>query len=114
MENLLNEMNEKMHILGMYGHPFKTTFWQDFTIAETCGGDKAIRDTYKRAFNEWHHDYVYFTELVMVLNWLMWYWHDHGDEDLSMLYEALWNSASDWAMENLTGEARRYYYRTID
>ena len=46
--------------------PF-TTFWQDFSIADTYGL-QAIQDTFNRAFDEWKEDYKYLTELVLVLN----------------------------------------------
>ena len=34
------------------GYESKTTFWEDFTIADYFGKD-AIQDTYNRAFKEW-------------------------------------------------------------
>ena len=50
------------------GYTQITTFFEDFSIADHFG-IAAIRDTYKRAFNEWKNDYKYLTELVLVLNW---------------------------------------------
>ena len=111
-ENLFN--SEKMNVVGMYGYEFKTSFWRDFTIAEICGGETAIRETYNRAMAEWKDDHIYLTELVLVLNWHVWWWYDRGNNTLSMLYEELWNSASEYAMENLVGEGRRYYFATTD
>lgn len=46
--------------------PF-TTFWQDFSIADTYGL-QAIQDTFNRAFDAWKDNYKYLTELVLVLN----------------------------------------------
>ena len=46
--------------------PF-TTFWQDFSIADVFGKE-AVMDTFQRAFEEWKNNYVFITELVMVLN----------------------------------------------
>ena len=34
------------------GYEVFTTFWDDFTIADSFG-ISAIKDTYKRAFEEW-------------------------------------------------------------
>ena len=36
----------------MIGYEEKTTFWDDFSIADAFGM-VAIKDTYRRAFNEW-------------------------------------------------------------
>ncbi len=59
----------------------KTTFWEDFSIAERFGAE-AIRDTYKRARAEWKNDRVYGTELSMVLNHKCWYWYENKTKHL--------------------------------
>ena len=61
--------------MKMMEREFKTTFFEDFTIADSFG-DTAIADTFKRAFQEWKDDVKYFTELVIALNWKLWEWHD--------------------------------------
>ena len=61
------------NIEEMTGYHPLTTFWQDFSIADSFGMD-AVKDTYQRAFSEWRTDYTYLTELVMVLNWKIWQW----------------------------------------
>lgn len=58
-------------MVNMTGYESKTTFWDDFCIAERFG-HKAIKDTFNRAFNEWKSNIEYITELVMILNWRMW------------------------------------------
>lgn len=93
-------------------YEFKTTFWQDFTIAEAFGID-AIKDTYKRAFNEWKDNYVYLTELVLVLNWKIWDWYEI-DRDIAILYNELWEKTQDYAYNHLKGDELTYYYRTLD
>lgn len=45
----------------------KTTFWNDFSIADQFGLD-AVRDTYERTFKEWRENISYAKELVLVLN----------------------------------------------
>lgn len=110
---------EKAHItlqpfLEMTGYEPKTTFWSDFTIAEWCGGKSAIKDTYKRAFEEWKTNHVYLTELVMILNWKIWYHYENGDEDIARLYDELWRKTDEWALQNLKDEEKRYYVRTLD
>lgn len=47
----------------------KTTFYFDFTIAERISGAAGVRDTFKRAFDEWKDDIRYLTALYCVMNW---------------------------------------------
>ena len=94
------------------GYTTKTTFWEDFTIADRFGGD-AIVDTFNRAFNEWKHDHIYLTELVMVLNWKIWDWYERS-RCYSVLYNSLWETADAYAMEHLKGEELTYFLRTTD
>lgn len=100
------------NITEMTGYEPKTTFWQDFSIADAFGMD-AVRDTFKRAFKEWRVDVEYLTELVMVLNHKGWYWYGRN-EAMSRLYFKLWEEADLWAGENLQGDDAEYYYRTLD
>ena len=94
------------------GYKPQTTFWSDFTIADYFGLG-AISNTYNMAFESWKNDYIYLTELVMVLNWKIWQWYEKNDE-YAKLYDALWRKAEEYAVENLKGEELDYYYRTTD
>lgn len=115
------------------GYVPKTSFWQDFSIADVAykfGEDPraAVRKTYRTAFKGWKHDHVYLTELVMVLNHKIWYHHAAADaaekkgllnrrdyhSAMSHLYDELWRECDAWCCENLTGDAAEYYYRTLD
>ena len=96
----------------MFGYKQITTFFEDFSIADNFGV-KAIKDTYKRAFHDWHKDYKYLTELVMVLNWKIWEHHGHNDE-YAKLYDELWRDADEYACTNLKGDELTYFYRTTD
>lgn len=98
-------------ILG-YNYETKTTFWEDFTIAD-CFGVSAIRDTFNRAFDEWKSNYVYLTELVMVLNHKIWQ-HYQTNEKVAKLYDTLWRKADAYACDNLKGEELTYFYDTTD
>ena len=100
------------NIEALTGYKPKTTFWQDFEIAEAFGAD-AIRDTYKRAFENWKTNVEYLTELVMVLNWKLWQHYEEGN-GYAKIYDELWRTADAWAMENLTGEDLSYILRTTD
>jgi len=98
--------------MQVLGYETKTTFWEDFSIADLFGLD-SIKDTFNRAFNEWKHDHIYLTELVMVLNWKCWHWADKK-YDYSDLYAELYYKADAYACKHLKGEELSYYYRTTD
>lgn len=67
-------------------YEFKTTFWQDFTIADAFGTE-AITDTYRRAFKEWKSNYIYLTELVIVLNWKIWQHYNEENFVFAKIYD---------------------------
>lgn len=106
------------------GYEPKTTFWQDFSIAEHFGA-AAVKDTYKRAWRDWRHDIVYLTELVMVLNHKISYWYCTAEKyegqprgracmGLCRLYDKLWREADAWCYENLQCDDAKYYFETTD
>ena len=95
-----------------FGYETKTTFWMDFSIADRFGVD-AIKDTFERAFNEWKDNYVYLTELVMVLNWKIWDWYERYN-DVALVYNTLWEFADNYAVNNLKDEELSYFYNTTD
>lgn len=95
------------------GYEPKTTFWDDFSIADRFG-EKAVADTFKRAFNEWKGNHVYLTELVMVLNHKLWAHYDRENYELSTVYDELWKKANNYAYNNLKGEELKYFYQTTD
>ena len=97
----------------MTGYKPKTTFWLDFTIADNFGAD-AVKDTFNRAFEEWKSNYVYLTELVMVLDWKMWEHYENENYELENVYNNLWIEADRYAVENLKGEELSYFYTTTD
>ena len=93
-------------------YKFKTTFMQDFTIADKFGAE-AIKDTYKNAFEGWHDNVEYVTELTIVLNWKIWEWYEK-DEKIAKLYNSLWERVDGWCLENLKGDDLSYFVRTTD
>ena len=103
----------KWNVEEELGYKPITTFWQDFTIAEKFGVE-GIKDTYKRAFEEWKTDYKYLTELVMVLNHKIWYWYEKEENMLAQVYNTLWEKADAYACDNLKGEELSYFYRITD
>lgn len=96
----------------MTGYQPKTTFWEDFSIAE-CFGREAIRTTFKHAFNEWRSNYIYLTELVMVLNWKVWLWHEENGS-IAQTYNEFFETADRYALDNLRGDALQYFLKTVD
>ena len=100
------------NIEAMTGYKPKTTFYMVFSIAEPFGTE-AIRDTYHRAFKNWHDNVECVTELVMVLNWKIWEHYGHNDE-LAALYQELYETADAWCCENLKGDDLSYFYSTTD
>ena len=89
------------------------TFWMDFTIADAFGVN-AIKDTFKRAFNEWKGDYQMLTALVVTLNHKIWQHYEHHNDDIARLYDSLWRQAEDYALTNLKGDELDYYYQITD
>lgn len=94
------------------GYEAKTTFWNDFSIADRFGTN-AINDTYKRAFKEWKGSTEYLTELVMVLNHKAWQWST-SDVRYSELYNYLWEKTNDYAIDHLQGDDLKYFLQTTD
>ena len=91
---------------------FVSTFPTDFSIANAFG-EAAVRDTFKRAFNEWKKDYKMLTDLVITLNWMIWALYEKN-ESLARVYNELWETAKDYAEANLKGEAMDYYFHETD
>lgn len=94
------------------GNEVKTTFWEDFSIAERFGLS-AIQDTFNRAFKEWKEDYEFLTELVLVLNHKIWQYHETKPE-VAELYDSLWRQADRYAIENLKGGELDYFCEMTD
>lgn len=96
------------------GYELTTTFWEDFSIADAFGID-AIKDTFNRAFEEWKTNYVYLTELVIVLNWKICFWYNkNGSCEQSRLYNELWEKADTYAMDNLQGKEKDFFLEITD
>ena len=102
----------KWNIEEMTGYKPKTTFWREFSISDHFG-TAAVKDTFNRAFAEWKGDYIYLTELVMVLNHKIWQ-HYETNEPLARVYNDLWAKADEYAMDNLKGDEMRYFLNVTD
>lgn len=111
-------------IEAMTGYKPRTTFWQDFSIADVfvLNGSEpdAVQDTHNRSWPQMKEKSLGIeglTEYIMVLNWKI---HQHYNEnapghmELSMLYNKLWEETDAWAMDNLKDADLSYYLETTD
>lgn len=94
-------------------YEFKTTFWMDFTIADKFGIE-AVKDTFKRAFSEWKTDYIYLTELTIVVNWKCWEHYKNNNIEISKLYSEYYYQLREYGLDNLKGKELEYFIKTLD
>ena len=94
-------------------YEFKTTFWMDFTIADKFGIE-AVKDTFKRAFSEWKTDYIYLTELTLVINWKCWEHYENNNIEISKLYSEYYYQLREYGLDNLKGKELEYFIKTLD
>lgn len=69
--------------------------------------------TFNRAFESWKGNYIYLTELVLVLNHKIWQWFG-VDQDKATLYNELWAKADEYASDNLKDEEFSYFWECTD
>ena len=100
------------NIMNEIGYEPKTTFWEDFSIADKFGKN-AVIDTFKRAFIEWSDNAEYLTELVMVLNHKTFQYDTHN-AILADLYSDLWAFTYEYACEHIKGAELDYFYTVTD
>ena len=94
-------------------YEFKTTFWMDFTIADKFGIE-AVKDTFKRAFSEWKTNYIYLTELTLVINWKCWQHYENNNIEISKLYSEYYYQLREYGLDNLKGKELEYFIKTLD
>ncbi len=106
-ENYLKEMS---------GYERKTTFYADLSIAEWCGGSKAVQETYKRVMKQWMSDIEYITEFVMAINIKSWEHYERGNETLSKLYSELYHKAYEAVANHYENDEKAisYFWHTLD
>lgn len=92
---------------------WKTTFWSDFSIADAFGME-AVKDTFKRAFKGWKDNYVYLTELEIVMNWKCWQHYEKGNMKLSQVYSEYYYKCRDYAYETFNEEQLQYHFELTD
>ena len=87
-------------------------FMTDFKIADMFG-ERAIRDTYRRAFRGWKENVEYFASLVMTLNHQIWNWYKINPK-IAKVYNELWEKADVYGRSHFKGEDATYYFRFLD
>lgn len=90
-----------------------STFFADFCVA-CVYGEKAIQDTYNRAFNGWKSNVKMFTELTGVLNHQLWFWYEHGIEEYSRMFDKLWKEADAYGCDHFKGEELKHFMMVLD
>ena len=95
------------------GYEMTTTFMHDFKLADMYG-ERAVEDTYKRAFKGWKHDYVYMVELEVALNYGIWKHYYNGNKSMMELYNRLWETQREWNFNNLTKEQLEFHFSVTD
>lgn len=102
-------------LIKMTGYKPKTTFWEDFSIADVFGV-KEVEDTFNRVFKEWKDDTVYGTELAMVINWKQFQFAEDGiaKSEMCKLYCKLWEKIDSYICNNWGDEKLTFYYRETD
>lgn len=110
----------KWPITELTGYEPKTTFWQDFSIADVfvLNGQEsnAVQDTHDRSWPQMQEQILGIeglTEYIMVLNWKIHQHYPHNME-LAQLYDRLWKETDAWAMDNLNNKDLSYYLETTD
>lgn len=101
-------------IFEMNGYEPKTTFWNDFSIADMFGVN-GIKGTYNRAKEGWKDNIEYMTEFAMVLNHKSWQ-HNEKNQVLCGLYSELWIEIDNFIFEHFKDneEALNYYMSVTD
>lgn len=95
------------------GYESKTTFWSDFTIAESFGTN-AVKDTFNTSFRNWKRNAEYVTELAIVTNLKCWHWYYKGNLELSRQYSDYYYKVRGWCLDHLKGQDLKYFIQTTD
>lgn len=101
-------------INAMTGYTQKTTFWLDFSIAESFG-ENAIRETFDNSIKSFGDNHEYMTELALTTNHKIAVFHK-SNMDIAKLYEKLWIEIDNYMFEHFNDnqKAIQYYLETTD
>lgn len=101
MKNKIEEEIRKGdHIeLPNYSCMVNNTFETDFKIGLACNGVGGVRDTYKRAFNEWKDDIRYLTAMVLALNWLGGEYYERENTEVAKVFYELQQELDQYILD---------------
>lgn len=94
------------------GYETKTTFFNDFFIANQFGIN-AVKDTFRRAFNEWKNNIVYISELAIVMSCMSCSYYKRNTE-LMELYSDYYHKVDDWVFKHFKDKDIMYYLQVTD
>lgn len=94
------------------GYETKTTFFDDFAIANAFGAD-AIKDTFERSFRDWKHNLEYVTELAMVMSIYSCYFYEKN-ENYMIIYSDYYHKVDEWCLNHFKGKDLQYYLKVTD
>ena len=84
-----------------------------FNIADKVG-TQSVKETFKRAFENWKNNPVLMTELTIVLNHKLWEHFQKKDKEFAQTYSELWKECDDWCCHHLQGADLDYFYQTAN
>ena len=76
--------------------------------------DGTLKNRYAELLCEAEKDYRNLTELVMILNWLGWYYNEIRQYAKSQEILKWWEDADNYAFDTLKGEELDYFIQTLD
>ena len=91
-----------------------TDWWNRYSIADSRGS-ACVKTLYRDTFEQAKKDYKLLTELVMILNHRLWYWHSlNPSNSMVSLYDMLWQKTHNYAIEELSDDEFSYYSSVTD
>lgn len=94
------------------GYETKTTFFNDFFIANQFGKE-AVIDTFERAFEEWKDNLIYICELAIVMSCMACYFY-RKNEELMDLYSDYYYKVEAYIFAHYKGKDLNYFYEVTD
>lgn len=96
------------------GYTPVTPFWKEFSIADLAvNAVEEVKKTFAKTFEEHKGNYIWMTELTLVLNHKIWQ-HYQMNKPLAKAYNDLWEKHNTWCWDTFTEEQKDYYFQITD